>query len=131
MATPTLLFATGQTADNKPHLFGIDKKTGKRVGAVRDAALGGYGLMTYLHQGKQYIVRRSTAATRRWRCRERRYFCVGAGAIFPGGTDPDTVTRIPGACRGVAAALRHLRAVTYASQTFSHRRQDLGLTCQS
>ena len=56
MATPTLLFATGQTADNKPHLFGIDKKTGKRVSAVQTPALGQYGLMTYLHQGKQYIV---------------------------------------------------------------------------
>ena len=31
-ATSTLLLATGQTADNKPNLFGIDKKTGKRVG---------------------------------------------------------------------------------------------------
>ena len=46
----------GKTADNKPHLFGIDKKTGKRVGSVEMARLGGYGLMTYLHQGKQYIV---------------------------------------------------------------------------
>ena len=33
----------------------IDKKTGKRV-AGADQRLGGYGLMTYLHQGKQYIV---------------------------------------------------------------------------
>ena len=55
-ASPTLLFATGQTADNKPNLFAIDKKTGKRVGAVVTPRLGGYGLMTYLHQGKQYIV---------------------------------------------------------------------------
>ena len=55
-ATSTLLFATGQTADNKPTLFGIDKKTGKRVGAVAMPRLGGYGLMTYLHQGKQYVV---------------------------------------------------------------------------
>jgi quinoprotein glucose dehydrogenase len=55
-ATPTLLFATGMTADNRPHLFGIDKKTGKRVGAVPTPSLGGYGLMTYLHQGKQYVV---------------------------------------------------------------------------
>jgi hypothetical protein len=55
-ATSTLLFATGQTADNKPHLFGIDKKTGKRVGAVETPRVGGYGLMTYLHQGKQYVV---------------------------------------------------------------------------
>jgi glucose dehydrogenase len=56
MATSTLLFATGTTADNRPHLFGIDKKTGKRVGAVQTPRVGQYGLMTYLHQGKQYVV---------------------------------------------------------------------------
>jgi quinoprotein glucose dehydrogenase len=56
MATPTLLFATGQTADNRPNLFAIDKKTGRRVGAVPTPALGEYGLMTYLHLGKQYVV---------------------------------------------------------------------------
>ena len=55
-ATSTLLFATGQTADGRPHLFGIDKKTGKRVGAVPTSRLGGYGLTTYMHQGKQYVV---------------------------------------------------------------------------
>ena len=55
-ATSTLLLATGQTADNKPNLFGIDKKTGKRVGSVNTPRLGQYGLMTYMHQGKQYIV---------------------------------------------------------------------------
>ena len=51
-----MLFATGTTADNRPHLFGIDKKTGKRVGAVPTPRVGQYGLMTYLHQGKQYVV---------------------------------------------------------------------------
>ena len=56
MTTPTLLFATGQTADNRPHLFGIDKRTGKRVGAVQTPSMGQYGLMTYLHQGKQYVI---------------------------------------------------------------------------
>jgi quinoprotein glucose dehydrogenase len=55
-ATSTLLFATGQTADNAPKLFAIDKKTGKRVGAVATPRLGQYGLMTYVHAGKQYIV---------------------------------------------------------------------------
>jgi glucose dehydrogenase len=55
-ATPTLLLATGQTADNRPHLFAIDKKTGKRLAAVATPRLGAYGLMTYVHQGKQYIV---------------------------------------------------------------------------
>jgi glucose dehydrogenase len=56
MATSTLLFATGATADNRPHLFAIDKKTGKRVGQVATPRLGQYGLMTYLHQGKQYVI---------------------------------------------------------------------------
>jgi quinoprotein glucose dehydrogenase len=56
LATSTLLFATGSTADSRPHLFGIDKKTGKRVGAVATPAMGQYGLMTYMHQGKQYVV---------------------------------------------------------------------------
>ena len=37
-ASSTLLFSAGQTADNAPNLFAIDKKTGKRVGAVVDAA---------------------------------------------------------------------------------------------
>ncbi len=55
-ATSTLLLATGQTADGTAQLFAIDKKTGKRVGAVPTPRLGGYGLMTYLHQGKQYVV---------------------------------------------------------------------------
>lgn len=56
MATPTLLFATGMSSDNKPQLFGIDKKTGKRLGQVETPALGAYGLMTYQHGGKQYVV---------------------------------------------------------------------------
>jgi quinoprotein glucose dehydrogenase len=56
MATSTLLFATGQTADNQTQLFAIDKKTGKRVGQVPTPAMGSYGLMTYLHQGKQYVI---------------------------------------------------------------------------
>ena len=33
-ASSTLLFSAGQTADSRNNLFGIDKKTGKRVGAV-------------------------------------------------------------------------------------------------
>jgi quinoprotein glucose dehydrogenase len=56
MATSTLLFATGSSADNRAHLFAIDKKTGKRVGAVATPSMGQYGLMTYMHGGKQYVV---------------------------------------------------------------------------
>ena len=55
-ASSTLLFTAGQTADNRNNLFAIDKKTGKRVGTVPIPRAGGYGLMSYLHNGKQYIV---------------------------------------------------------------------------
>jgi glucose dehydrogenase len=55
-ASSTLLFAAGTTADNRNNLFGIDKKTGKRVGSVVIPRAGGYGLMSYTHNGKQYIV---------------------------------------------------------------------------
>jgi glucose dehydrogenase len=56
LATPTALFATGLTRDNTPHLFAIDKKTGRRIGQVATAQRGEYGLMTYVHGGKQFIV---------------------------------------------------------------------------
>jgi glucose dehydrogenase len=56
MATSTLLFATGLTSDNQPHLFAIDKKTGRRIGKVATPLRGEYGIMTYMHAGKQYIV---------------------------------------------------------------------------
>ena len=56
LATPTLLMATGFTSDNRPHLFAIDKKTGRRVGKVATRERGEYGIMTYMHGGKQYVV---------------------------------------------------------------------------
>ena len=56
IATATMLLAPGQTADNAPKLFAIDKRTGQRLGAIATAGLSRYGMMTYLHQGKQYIV---------------------------------------------------------------------------
>ncbi len=55
-ASSTLLFSAGQTADSRNNLFAIDKRTGKRVGAVVIPRAGGYGLMSYQHNGKQYIV---------------------------------------------------------------------------
>jgi len=56
MATSTLLFATGQGSDNMPYLFAVDKKTGARVGKVPIPGNSQYGMMTYMHQGKQYVV---------------------------------------------------------------------------
>jgi glucose dehydrogenase len=56
MATPTLLFASGQGSDNVPYLFAVDKRTGARLGKVRLPANSQYGMMTYVHEGKQYVV---------------------------------------------------------------------------
>ncbi len=56
ITTATMLLAPGQTADSTAKLFAIDKKTGKRLGAITTAGQQRYGMMTYMHQGKQYIV---------------------------------------------------------------------------
>jgi quinoprotein glucose dehydrogenase len=56
MATSTLLFASGQGSDNTPYLFAVDKRTGKRLGKVQIPANSQYGMMTYMHEGKQYVV---------------------------------------------------------------------------
>jgi quinoprotein glucose dehydrogenase len=56
MVTATMLLAPGQTADGATYLFAIDKRTGKRLGKIQTAGLSRYGMMTYMHQGKQYVV---------------------------------------------------------------------------
>ena len=56
LATSTLLFATGQGSDSVPYLFAVDKRTGARLGKVRLPANSQYGMMTYMHEGKQYVV---------------------------------------------------------------------------
>jgi glucose dehydrogenase len=56
MVTATMLLAPGQTADGATYLFAIDKRSGKRLGKVSTAGLSRYGMMTYMHQGKQYVV---------------------------------------------------------------------------
>src|SRR5690606_695316 len=55
MVTANMLLAP-MIVDEQPHLVAIDKATGERVGQVPTEALGRYGLMTYMHEGKQYIV---------------------------------------------------------------------------
>jgi quinoprotein glucose dehydrogenase len=56
VASPTLLFATGQTADGAWKLFAIDKRTGERVGAVDIPGSSRYGMSSWSHEGKQYII---------------------------------------------------------------------------
>jgi quinoprotein glucose dehydrogenase len=56
VATSTLLLASGQTSDGTPHLFAIDKRTGQRVGAVGIPGPSGYGMSSWVHNGKQYVL---------------------------------------------------------------------------
>ena len=39
-----------------PRLHALDKRTGERLGTVDLPASGQYGMMGYLHEGRQYIV---------------------------------------------------------------------------
>ena len=56
VASPNLLFASGQTADNTPMLFAIDKRTGRRVGQVEIPGISRYGMSSWEHNGHQYII---------------------------------------------------------------------------
>ena len=56
VVTPTMLLAGGQTADNTPHLFAIDKQTGERLGAVEIPGLTRYGMSSWMHEDRQYVI---------------------------------------------------------------------------
>ena len=55
MVTRTLLI-TAEGTGGTPRLHALDKRTGERVGTVELPASGQYGMMGYLHEGRQYIV---------------------------------------------------------------------------
>ena len=56
MATESLLLVTGQTSDDAPHLFAVDKFTGRRVGQLPIPAGSQYGMSSIVHEGQQYIL---------------------------------------------------------------------------
>ena len=56
VVTPTLLIHTGNASDGTPMLYGVDKATGERLASVEVPADSSYGIMTYMHKGKQYIM---------------------------------------------------------------------------
>ena len=55
MTTGTLLLAT-EGAQGPPVLNAHDKRTGEKLGSVELPATGQYGMMTYMHEGQQYII---------------------------------------------------------------------------
>jgi glucose dehydrogenase len=56
VVTPTLLLASGQTSDGTSHLFAIDKRTGERVGAIELPGSSRYGMSSWVHEGRQFVI---------------------------------------------------------------------------
>jgi quinoprotein glucose dehydrogenase len=54
--TPNLLLASGQLADDTAAFFAIDKQTGERLGTVEIPGNTRYGMSTWVHDGKQYVI---------------------------------------------------------------------------
>ena len=56
IVTPTMLMYTGNASDGTPQLYAVDKATGERLGQVELPGNPRYGMMTFMHEGKQRIV---------------------------------------------------------------------------
>lgn len=56
LVTKTAFIYGGQLSDETPALFFVDKLTGETIGHVEVADNINYGLSTYIHEGKQYLV---------------------------------------------------------------------------
>tara|TARA_B100001123_G_scaffold182108_1_gene208411 strand:- start:1073 stop:3175 length:2103 start_codon:yes stop_codon:yes gene_type:complete len=56
VVTPTMLVAGGRTSDGTPQLFAIDKQTGERRAAVEIPGVTRYGMSSWVHDDKQYII---------------------------------------------------------------------------
>ena len=54
--TATLLMYTGNGGDGTPYLYAVNKATGERLGRVELPGNPRYGIMTYMHEGKQHVV---------------------------------------------------------------------------
>ncbi|MEE4382407.1 MAG: hypothetical protein V2J02_10460, partial [Pseudomonadales bacterium] len=54
--TPTMLMYASESADGTPHLFAIDKATGETLAMVEVPEESRYGMMTYMHEGRQYVM---------------------------------------------------------------------------
>ncbi len=54
--TPNLLIHTGNASDGTPTLYAVDKQSGERLASIEVPAESSYGMMTYVHNGKQYIM---------------------------------------------------------------------------
>jgi len=56
MVLPDMLVYAASGSDQKPYLYAVDKATGEQLGKVEVPRSSRYGMMSYVHQGRQYIL---------------------------------------------------------------------------
>ena len=56
MVTPSMLVYAGAISDGTPYLFAVDKATGEELARLEVPAQSRYGMMSYVHEGEQYII---------------------------------------------------------------------------
>ncbi|MFK7830932.1 MAG: PQQ-binding-like beta-propeller repeat protein [Congregibacter sp.] len=56
LVTPSMVVYTSTSSDGIPLLFALDKMTGSELARVEIPGTGRYGMMTYVHEGRQYIM---------------------------------------------------------------------------
>lgn len=56
VVTKNMLIYSGAGGDGTPYLFAVDKLTGEELARVETSELSRFGMMTYVHEGHQYVM---------------------------------------------------------------------------
>ena len=56
VVTKNLLMYAADASDGTPHLYAVDKASGRQLGKVEVPDQSMYGMMTYVHDGRQYVM---------------------------------------------------------------------------
>jgi quinoprotein glucose dehydrogenase len=56
VVTKSLLMYAAEASDGTPQLYAVDKASGRQVGKVEVPDQSSYGMMTYVHDGRQYVL---------------------------------------------------------------------------
>ena len=56
LVTPTAFIYASEASDGTPMLYFVDKQTGEQIGGIETEERTRYGMMSYMHEGKQYII---------------------------------------------------------------------------
>ena len=56
VVTGNMLMYANVTGDGTPHLFALDKMTGEELARVEVPAISRYGMSSWVHEGRQYVI---------------------------------------------------------------------------